>query len=818
MKIIAKKIRQFIGHRNGLIKPLFRIDDNQNITPISLDEYPNSGHIFFSDYELLDNDIKDEMFLMDNCFFISDDNNYEDKQTESGACKKRINYNARISSFFKNVEPTKFIPIYTNSFSIQNNEVEFPENIKSKIFFLKNKTTLFGPFERNGKELKATNFKDFEENFNDELFLNFIEDYERRYDFSTIFEIALEKASNFIFSDNENFEYLEDFKLFIDNQIGNPIDFTPIASLHKWALDKLTQSSPSISPFVKEIKNISSVVTSSSEKLKWKKYIDYIETIENEEVEIENLVKLLFNKKFISETIDTSEIEKLNKKIENIENELKVKDNANLTLIEGNRILKEERDELKEELKEEKRNTSKTVDSLKFPKLSEALNSEEKIIETENILKENITYTILNNENNILEGEKRVLERDIKKKEEELRGIKDSVKKIKDAFDRSASEHTAKLQEAKMYTDLLNGIEILPNKSKNEDSEKTKANVIPLGQDFNAENYILEIKERLTNQGRDISFNDVANLAITINQTFITIIAGVPGVGKTSLVEKLSKSYGLNEDFGYLEIACAKGWTSSKDLIGFFNPLTNKFQPAKTKLREALKKSEDNPNAPYIVLLDEANLSPIEHYWSDFIKLADTNYSRKIKISDTEEIQFGDGFRFVATINHDHTTEALSNRLIDRAAIIQLDKTKEIKDNKTINIDTIFDFTELQNLFIETQKWKTEEALIRDTFNKIKERLESNHTIIISPRKEIAVYKYCKVATGLLKGNSYVALDYAIAQHILPSINGRGESFQKLLEGLKSDLNDKGMSKSEKLLTKIIERGKELKHFRYIYY
>lgn len=242
------------------------------------------------------------------------------------------------------------------------------------------------------------------------------------------------------------------------------------------------------------------------------------------------------------------------------------------------------------------------------------------------------------------------------------------------------------------------------------------------------------------------------------------------------------------------------------------------FQPAKTKLKQALKKSEEKPNAPYLVLLDEANLSPIEHYWSDFIKLADTNYSRKIKISDNNEILFGDGFRFVATINHDHTTEALSNRLIDRAAIIQLDKPNRITDDSTINIDSIFNFKEIESLFTETDKWQTDEVMIKDTFTKIKEKLESNHTIIISPRKEIAIYKYCKVATGLLEGNSYVALDYAISQNILPMINGRGESFQKLLEGLKKDLNDKGMIKSENLLNKIIERGKELKHFRYIYY
>ena len=152
--------------------------------------------------------------------------------------------------------------------------------------------------------------------------------------------------------------------------------------------------------------------------------------------------------------------------------------------------------------------------------------------------------------------------------------------------------------------------------------------------------------------------------------------------------------------------------------------------------------------------------------------------------------------------------------------VIQLEKPNVITEINDIsdNIKTIFDFIELENLFIETSKWKTEEELIKDTFNKIKEKLEFNHTIIISPRKEIAIYKYCKVATGLLDGNSYVALDYAISQHILPLINGRGDSFEELLRNLKRDFNDKDMTKSEKLINKIIEKGKELKHFKYIYY
>lgn len=821
MKIIGKKIKSFYGNKNGLIRPIFEISDNGEIKEISTENYPNNGMIFVADFELLNNDIKSELFLIDNDFFIQDDYSYQDRISDINACKKRINYNTRISNYFKKIEPYKFIPIYNNSFSITNNEIDSPDNIINTIFLLKDsaKNLLFGPFERNGKELKAANFKYYEEQYDDD-FLNFIDDYERNFDTSTIFEISLKEALNFIITDNEENEYLEDFKIFIDKKVGKPIDFTPIISLHKWVIDKLEKKAPSISLVLKDIKNIVSTNSSPNEKLKWNKYVDYLEKIEKEETNIEQVVQILYSKNFIKDGIDSSEIEKLEKlekQYEDIKAEITLKD----TVISN---LKDSNIQLNAEIKEEKRNSKEksNIDSNLYPNLSNAINLGDSIIEIEKILKEKITSVELEKENSRLSIRKEILEEDIKRKENDVREIQKSVEEITKVFNRSASDHTAKLQEAKIYTDLLNGIEILKSNDQSEESKKMNVNIVSLkNSDINTSKvYISEIKKRLAKYGRDLSFNDVANLIITINQSFITIIAGAPGVGKTSLVEKLSKVYGLNENFGYLEIPCAKGWTSSKDLIGFFNPLTNKFQPAKTKLKEALKKSEEFPNSPYLILLDEANLSPIEHYWSDFIKLADSDYPRKIKISESEEIKFGQGFRFIATINHDHTTEALSNRLIDRAAVIQLEKPNVITEINDIsdNIKTIFDFIELENLFIETSKWKTEEELIKDTFNKIKEKLEFNHTIIISPRKEIAIYKYCKVATGLLDGNSYVALDYAISQHILPLINGRGDSFEELLRNLKRDFNDKDMTKSEKLINKIIEKGKELKHFKYIYY
>ncbi len=417
------------------------------------------------------------------------------------------------------------------------------------------------------------------------------------------------------------------------------------------------------------------------------------------------------------------------------------------------------------------------------------------------------------------------MEEDITKLRKSETEIKASVQDIIKGFERSASEHTTKLAEAKYYTDILNGITVDISQNPEIDID----NFVPVITDVpksSAREYVQEIRDRLKSQGRDLSFNDVANITITVNQSFLTILAGAPGVGKTSLADKFSKSLGLSEQFGYLEIPCSKGWNSSKDLIGFYNPLIKDFQESKTKLRTALKASSKYKNAPFIVLLDEANLSPMEHYWSDFIKPSDFEYDRKIQISEKETIEFGNGFRFLATINHDHTTEMLSNRLLDRASIIQIDKPHKLNtENKQSIVNQvyseIFDFNSVNSLFKDTNKWATENKTLTNKLDEVIKILESNHSgLIISPRKRISVTNYLRVATGLIGDdtNDYIALDYALSQQVFPLINMRGETHLESLKSLKELLQKVGMEKSSGLLSRIIERGKEFKHFKYIYY
>ena len=188
------------------------------------------------------------------------------------------------------------------------------------------------------------------------------------------------------------------------------------------------------------------------------------------------------------------------------------------------------------------------------------------------------------------------------------------------------------------------------------------------------------------------SKNTIVNIAICITQGLLTVFSGEPGCGKTSICNIFSEVLGLNKiaevigygqdscDIGkrYVPVSVERGWTSKRDFIGYYNPLSKTFDKSNRRVYDALhildaEKHNGISRFPFVILLDEANLSPMEYYWSDFMNICD-DLGPQSKINLGEDHIFGipETLHFVATINSDHTIEKLSPRLIDRAWIISL--------------------------------------------------------------------------------------------------------------------------------------------------
>ena len=344
------------------------------------------------------------------------------------------------------------------------------------------------------------------------------------------------------------------------------------------------------------------------------------------------------------------------------------------------------------------------------------------------------------------------------------------------------------------------------------------------------------------------SKNAIINIAICLTQGFLTVFSGEPGCGKTSICNIFGEALGLNkiadmiecpadskEMVGrYVAVSVERGWTSKRDFVGYYNPLSKTFDKSNRRIYNALHQLDTEKRAgilklPYIILLDEANLSPMEYYWSDFMNICD-DLGPHSKVNLGEDYVFGvpETLHFVATINNDHTTETLSPRLIDRAWIITLPQLN-LRDYSSLGHESNIPAEE-----VEVISWKS----LRDAFTPVKDEcfftpeLQKCYESIVaklrekkftvSPRIDIAIKRYWAIASKYFEMDDTktvaptIALDYAIAQRILPKIGGNGEEFEKWLKEFSSLCSSNGLNTSAAIVKDIIERGnQQMKYYQF---
>jgi len=332
-----------------------------------------------------------------------------------------------------------------------------------------------------------------------------------------------------------------------------------------------------------------------------------------------------------------------------------------------------------------------------------------------------------------------------------------------------------------------------------------------------AHEYIQSILELFDDEGYSSSFEEVANLLICIQQSFLTVLAGPPGSGKTSTALKIAEYQGLTgtKSSHFLNVPVSRGWVSSRDFVGFNNSLKGIFQPAKTGVYQFLKEQRDIDQSDLIlslILLDEANLSPIEHYWSDFLALCDPEGSgRPIDTGLTGEDRYlpvPPNLRFIATINNDGTTEPLSPRLCDRVPIISM-ATPSINSGKDIAssfLDGAIPYKRLESWFGCQPSEHDEPSLITDFFQKMeKSDKDLGMPIRVSHRKKNAIRKYYQAASIYI--SHIEAVDFALSQYALPLISGHGKLFAKRLKVLLESAISNDLKRTEYTLNAILDSG-----------
>lgn len=319
---------------------------------------------------------------------------------------------------------------------------------------------------------------------------------------------------------------------------------------------------------------------------------------------------------------------------------------------------------------------------------------------------------------------------------------------------------------------------------------------------MSSDEVVEDIVTSITERGRrDVTPNYVINLMTCLMQGYITTFAGQPGTGKTSLCNILAGSLGLlsreNPRDRFSEINVENGWTSYKDYIGYWNPITKSYEQANAEIYDAMRCLTEETGTgipPYVFLLDEANLSSIEHYWSPFLRAADSfqNKGAKLPLGGNASWILPSHIRFLATVNFDHTTEELSKRFLDRSWVISL--PPRMIDITESDVDTQEDFggilpysyEKLMEVFSGRDD-EISDQLVVSLYNKLIAICQANKHPV-SQRSQLMMKRYIATASRLMHAERpdyrYIPLDYAFSQKVLPSISGTRESVGPLVDEL----------------------------------
>ena len=177
--------------------------------------------------------------------------------------------------------------------------------------------------------------------------------------------------------------------------------------------------------------------------------------------------------------------------------------------------------------------------------------------------------------------------------------------------------------------------------------------------------------------------DDIRRFVAGMAVSRILILQGMSGTGKTSLAH----AFGEFVDNRSTVIPVQPMWKERTDLIGYYNEFTKRFN--ETLLLEKMYEANYSKDM-YVTVLDEMNIARVEYYFAEFLSLLELPNPEErylTVVSDTWEsdpVQLRDGriklpvnMWFIGTANNDDSTFAISDKVYDRAMVLDLDRKSE---------------------------------------------------------------------------------------------------------------------------------------------
>jgi MoxR-like ATPase len=311
-------------------------------------------------------------------------------------------------------------------------------------------------------------------------------------------------------------------------------------------------------------------------------------------------------------------------------------------------------------------------------------------------------------------------------------------------------------------------------------------------------------------EGYILSAGELANFYLAMIVSPLVILSGISGTGKSLLPRKFAK----HTKSLFHAIPVQPQWSDNSDLFGYVPTLApEKF--IEGHLIESLRKAKGNSKKLVIALLDEMNLAPVEHYFSDFLSVAESRSRQGTAIvtdklpidlpkapadkedgyKDLRDIGLPQNLRVIGTANMDETTHSFSPKVLDRAFTIEFDDPDLMAfatalPGATENFEALAASIVNESNAISVQDAR---ALSEKLFDQIAQMLDEIQQIL-SPagikfgyRTRDAILLYLHFWRQLGLGDiltSSAALDFCLLQKVLPKVSGSGEALSEALKKL----------------------------------
>jgi len=184
-------------------------------------------------------------------------------------------------------------------------------------------------------------------------------------------------------------------------------------------------------------------------------------------------------------------------------------------------------------------------------------------------------------------------------------------------------------------------------------------------------------------KGLYYSSSDVAGFLSSLAASKTMILQGMSGTGKTSLPIAFGEFLASPTEV----VPVQPTWKERTDILGYYNEFTGRY--TESQFLKAVYEA-GGVDLPRLIVLDEANIARVEYYFAEFLSLLELPDRGKRRVSVASSGMEGDPRRmkdgsmllppnvwFIMTANNDDSTFAFSDKVYDRASVIDLDRRAE---------------------------------------------------------------------------------------------------------------------------------------------